>query len=217
MDAKLTTREKLLQAAKDILMVQGWDGTSGRAIQRKAKVSRGSWTYAFPRDKAQAATAIYQASHQRIWARSIEAFQRANPRFFEATTKNALDRLIESLLADEAEAHLYLELDRALRGTPFSDEIKGLKAAHHAEVACWLGNTQKGKQSLLPGEAAHALIFAPALTLAAQDLSLLGDHTVRKALAEAAGAALEVAVTCSARAYSTGHKKDSDNNPTLQL
>jgi AcrR family transcriptional regulator len=213
----MTTREDLLKATKDILLENGWEGTSGRAIHQRAKVSHGSWRHAFPGDKAEAAAEIHADYHLQIWARSMETFRRAHPRYFGQTIRHALEQLILSLTADPAATRLYLELDRALLGTQFAAKLNDLHAADHTEASTWLSNSPQGMKAALSGPTAHALIFAPALMLAAQGLSLLSDHTIQIILADGAAAAMEAAVKRSDHTNTISDKADCGNLCAAQL
>jgi AcrR family transcriptional regulator len=158
-----TTRDRLLRAAAQVFLEQGFEGASMERVRRFAGTSNGSLYHHFP-TKTQLADALYAHT-----LRDFHAAQMA-PISGRASAQNGVKGLIRSyvdwVVANPDSARLLHRLRRsgALAGGPGEWEQQNAEA--FGRLREWIDRqTAAGEMRAMPFSVWVAVVFAPAMSL----------------------------------------------------
>jgi AcrR family transcriptional regulator len=165
------TREKLLRAAREKLLKEGWGRTSAEAVRKLAGVSQGSLSHHFPGKMPQIAAEIHVELHRQVWHESMLRFERGSRRQPWIVLENGLVALIQVLETQLEEARLLFDLDRALKQTSKAGSVDALANNDFALLKRWYDEAEIAGKAPLTGRVLHALIFGAVIALA-RDISL---------------------------------------------
>jgi AcrR family transcriptional regulator len=166
-----STRSRLLDSAPEEFLARGYEGASGESIRKSAGVSQGSWTHAFPRQKAQAAAEVYVLIHEHMWADCLAKISRQTAGRAVVWVEQALQALCASFEAAPARVRLLLELEHALSRTAEQDAVRKCRTSVADVLASRHQASRSGLTRTLTGGFLYAAIFGPTL-VSAYDFSV---------------------------------------------
>jgi AcrR family transcriptional regulator len=160
------TRQALIDAARAELLEKGWHGTSGEGIRLRAKASKGSWAYHFPKGKQEVAVALYPKLRADLWTRWIDSLEEPGSK---ADIRRAFDGLIRAATSNPPEWRLLFGLEDTLPWLGDSDFLaESQKAAaydRNAIARAWAAVPKGTKRSegLAAGDPAifYLLVMTP--------------------------------------------------------
>jgi AcrR family transcriptional regulator len=161
-----STRDRLLEAAAEVFLAQGYSGASMDQVRQAAGVSNGSLYHHFP-TKAQLAEALYVDTlhdfHDALLgpiARSVSA---------EAGVKGLVRAHINWVLKNPGRAALLHKLRRDGEVTDASAGVSQANAHAFGALRQWVhAQTQAGEMRDVPFHLWMALVFAPSMSLNAR-------------------------------------------------
>ena len=191
MEAKLTTRERILKSALVLFEAQGVDGTTVADIRKAAEVSNGSFFHAFPNKEA-LAIALYLTILEDYHAHMTAEL------YAETSAKEGISVLIRAHVAwvmdNKPAAHFLFDQARTEWLREGNAELRDRNEAFRDGLARWyIPRMSDGSLKRLPPEVLISQIIGPAQILcrrwlAGRDKKMPGTHLLD--LIECAHAAL---------------------------
>ncbi len=182
-----TTRQRLLEAATQVFLANGFAAASMDQVRQAAGVSNGSLYHHFP-TKAALADALYAHTLRDFHAVLVQPLgPRASA---QSGVKGMLRAYVAWVAANPAGARLLHELKRQGDLTADGGEWAEANAQGFAMLRAWVQrHTEAGEMRALPFAVWMALVFSPATALARQWVQQPGaavPPAVRSALEHAA-------------------------------
>lgn len=158
-----STREKLLHAAADVFLKNGYAGASLEDVRMAAGVSNGSLYHHFP-TKARLAEALYVNILHDFHADLLHAIK-GNPAA-EAGVKKLVRAYIAWVIRKPDRATLLHRLKRDGEVTDASEGVGGANAKTFAVLTAWTAEQiAQGNMRDVPFHLWMALVFAPSFSL----------------------------------------------------
>src|SRR4051812_29835968 len=169
MDAELSTRDKLLDAAAQLFLQNGYTATSMDQVRQAAGVSNGSLYHHFP-SKAQLADALYVQTLHDFHAAMLHPIAReARDASAEAGVKGLVRAHVNWVLKNPGRAALLHKLRREGEVTDASPEVSAVNAEAFKTLRTWIDRKiGAGEMRAVPFYLWMALVFSPVMAMNAR-------------------------------------------------
>lgn len=132
------TRQRVLLAARKVLLVRGVRGTRASDIYSDVPVSQGAFLHAVPGGLEEVLECIFLCDHESLWAEVTRLFENIAPIKSPALLGyQAAIRLASSMEQDRQATRLYFALSGLLLATPNPTTVFNRLGKTRAAFQCW--------------------------------------------------------------------------------